>query len=226
MIDKIRKMLALSTSANQGEAENALAMAQQLMVKHNITMQQLVNQPTKEYENLSYGGEGGKAAVERKYILPILQKYFFVKAMNIQQRGNANFFLIGTKENVEIAKYVYDYLKVVFYVLFKLYALEQKKNGIANTTIYKQSFYAGLRNGLMDKLAKERTSVENEMGLVLVEDPGLNKALHQFFPNSIMQKSPVVAIYGDVRNEGYKKGQTININPGIGGTKDQSLLLN
>lgn len=181
LIAKIKKLMALGTSSNEHEAKRATEKAQELLVKHNLTLQQ-VDGLAKEYKKtpvdtiLRY-------KKEHSYVLDILEKFFFVKASfgkswnEKASEGNrrrncydTHINLIGTPANVEVAHYVYAFLVHTFKELWKAHQKETKKD-----IRYRTPFMLGLRSGLWDKLEETRYKVQNEMGLVVVKDPALEK---------------------------------------------------
>lgn len=226
VIDRIHKLLAMSetTNYNKDEAENAVTKATALMTRHNLTMQEVMKYGKKDEREFirTYSCEGQRRSRESKFLYGIIQDFFFVKILIHREDDLHHNIFIGTRENVEIAMYVYEYLKAVFLNLW--YNYKSASDLPAN---FKQSFYEGLSRGLYSKLKKERVSVEQEMGLVVVEDAGLKEATIAFFPR--VTKSKALAknvVCAQTLKSGFDQGQKIQINKSIKSNKKDLLLIN
>jgi hypothetical protein len=224
IIDKIRKLMNLSKSCNQGEAETAMAMAMKLMTLHNIEAQKIAEIEKKEsdpfanYKSVKVIDLAVRTPTEFKFYYSVLAEFFFIKA--VITRGVGVFFF-GTPENIEMAKYVSDQLAATYRNLWYQY----KSRTNAPTTA-KRSFYAGLSRGLTNKLKEERGEIQREFGMVLVKDPYLDEAMSSYYKN--LKKGAISKFTHDgaASNAGFSAGRNINIRQGIGGgSNNQRFLL-
>lgn len=208
--EKIKKLLALANSSNQHEAETASRMANTLLVKHNLTMQG-VEASTADYERDTLPG-GGRATVEEKFILPLLTAHFFVKIVKSRRTGATVHHILGRSENVEVAKYVFDFLNSSFRQLWLNY-----KQATNCGTASKQSFYLGLYGGLNTQLSNARKNVESETGLVVVEDdPALARFMQAAFNNLKHEKRGKVKLRDrEAQNAGHEAGKNLKIRRGL-----------
>lgn len=220
LLDTIQRLLALSSSNNEHEAQIAAARASELMMRHNIAMSEVNNYQQEENENWVTENiySSGRADIEQDYICSILKQYFFVypiKFRNYKLRVTTLKFF-GDKSNVEVAKYVYNFLKRVFYETWKFYS---SLNGLS--TRHKQAFYLGLYTGFSEKLKNEReSSLRNDLksanALVLVGNKienALTKHHPQMKPSG--QAKKVTILDQEVYNKGVTVGKTINLRKGI-----------
>lgn len=223
VIARIQKLFSLAQSDNEHEARAAAEKAQALLVKYNLDAQEVKH---KDFEYLEQ-----QVASEpylrwhQPFIIDILQEFFFVKVIwynrvagyahrdpNRYHDGYARKFrkdivLFGTKTNVKIAHYVFDYLSQVYQRLWLEY---KRENGLGEKS--RKSYYQGLTNGLTVKLYTIRQSVQQERGLVLVKDPKLDertkkvKSHHNPYKH---EEDP------DAEDAGFEAGQEIQISKPI-----------
>lgn len=212
ILSKIQKLLALGQSSNQAEAEAALAKAQELMIRHNIEMQE-VNEKTRGYvaddytvDNVPYD-----FTIDKKYICDILRKFFFVDI--VDEPRIHNFMIIGTKDNVAIAQFLRLHIRQKFNDCWQTYKIKNGLSGVDG----KKNYYYGLWVGLCEKLQKERTILATEKGLIVVNDEGL-----AIFREENGLQSKRRSIRPDVDDQaaiedGVKDGRKIKLNDRIGG---------
>lgn len=109
ILDKIRKVLALTKSTYQEEAHAALLKAQELMAQHGLTMaevqlQQEIGQEQQVVDTCI--SEKRKNAWYEKSLSVIIGNNFRCHSYTSLGRG---IYFIGLKEDVEIAREVYLY---------------------------------------------------------------------------------------------------------------------
>lgn len=213
---KIQKLLSLATSSNEHEAKAAADKAQELLVAHNLNLQSIGDSSLEDYteeEIISLK----KANQETKFTAPIVAQFFFVSVIKSRSRvaGMTTISFIGREENVEIAKYTYDFLVRTFKDTWKAHKKENKN-------AHKQSFYYGLYKGLQESLEAQRKKTQDSMALVLVNDPMLDKAVKKFSPNARNTKTSVRAGSHDDIQAGKEQGRNIKINRGLNGGCDNN----
>ena len=213
---KIQKLLSLAESSNEHEAKAAANMAQELMVKHNL---QSVDLEESEYgENVI--DEYKRANVQSKYVIDLLDRFFFVKPVTARRaRRNEKTLRIeryttleifGTKENVEIAQYTYGFLMRAFDRSWKEY---KRETGAPASS--KQSYMVGLWRGLKEQLSTTRKKVENETGLVVVQDHGLSSYMFSKIGATKQRNSRTKVGDSQAANSGKEAGRNMRISRGI-----------
>ena len=177
IIEKIKKLLSLANSPNENEAKLAASKANEMLVKHNISMQ-TVQESNFEYIIQSVEEERARIDHYEVLILMLLRKHYFVeigiksgKRIEGMKYFSKSLQIFGRPENVEVAGYVYSYLRQTFPVLWR----EFKKNTGANVSA-KKSYYIGLSEGISEVLEKTRLHVEQETGLMVINDKKLEAA--------------------------------------------------
>lgn len=153
IIERIKKLLELASSANKEDHERKLAMerAQDLMIKHSINENDLANETGKELEiveeeyfNESFLKQGVIPVLPN--ILATIPPIFGVYGMVHTLGGKSHkFTLVGFKTNIQIAKYAMDSILTQGIITARI---EYKK---FRTITFGMSFWSGYAIGLQQK---------------------------------------------------------------------------
>ena len=209
IVEKIKKLLSLANSDNQNEAEIASRKANELLVKFNLSMQD-VESAENTYEQDSLSAKA-KMSLEDKFILPIVGEHFFVRIVKSRRNNVTTVFILGEENNVEVAKYVYDFLSRAFKGLWLSY---RQRTGCSNS--HKQSYYYGLYQGLDAQLTVTRKAVEQETGLVVVKDGQLEKFVNNIFNNLKKGNYKANCNSQEARLAGHEAGKNLKISKSLG----------
>ena len=159
---------------------------------------------------------------EYQYVLSnILQEYFFVLAIwtysydPSRDKPGKRLQICGTKQNIEIASYVYDYVTGASEPLWTAHkASTTTKKKLRGTRL---QYLAGLLQGLKQKLERQKDTLEQEQGLVWVGDTRLTEYYRHLNP-----RIRSVSGSGVARSRGYadgvRDGRKLNIRRGVGGS--------
>ncbi|MSP24312.1 MAG: DUF2786 domain-containing protein [Myxococcales bacterium] len=216
-LDRIRQrvthLLALATSDNQHEAENAAALAQRLMLTHNIAA---CSRPEKRHHGYRQLGEPRGRIPEGEHILAaILADHFFVEAIWVSalrvrdgKRGTV-LELCGSPENLEIAEYVHAFLARTAERLWR----EHQRATRTRSNQERRGYVAGVMEGFRERLAKEKTK-NREAGLVWVGDAELHGYFRCRHPHV-----RTVRLRGhgpsDARSSGREAGRQLHLHHGV-----------
>lgn len=181
IIDKIKKLLSLATSDNEHEARMAAEKANEILLRHNISMSQ-VEASEEDFENTILE-EKSRLSVEDKFVQSIVSRFFFVKFIHNHGHKKVVLNILGDLTNVQIGTYTYQFLQRKFKELW----LEYKRKTDCGCSA-KQSYYYGLYTGLIHQLDIQRTKIvqekeSNSTALVLVNN-ALSKYLKEQYPNA------------------------------------------
>jgi len=109
ILERIKKLLALSTSSNEHEAGSALAKAQALMAEHNLTEGKL------RLFEITHTGIKSRSSVSKLKrhelaLMNLISRTFGCKVMwkparSSQEDNWAEFILVGPKSQVPVAEY-------------------------------------------------------------------------------------------------------------------------
>lgn len=219
ILKRIQKLLGLANSDNENEAKLATARANELLIKHNLTLQE-VKDVQFTYGTKDLEKTGLTLKPYQKMIASILMDYFFVRAVVSKKhvgfssgqwgRAKAQYEkviqLVGTTENCEIASYIFSYLNSAYPRLWKEY---QDRTGEGAKGKY--SYYLGLSSGITKMLKETRWKVESETGLVVQKDKNLEDHMKKKYGNSSYGGDSKSDINGDVYRDGVEDGKNITL---------------
>lgn len=163
IIDKIEKLLALSSSSNENEAKAAMVKAQELMAKHEIRREQLNNgepeeRPVVHYTSMPFREDW------TQYVGATIAENFRCRLVTLaKSRSEGSFRLkfFGYEEDAEICINIFNYaVKVVrkrFSVLRAIYADAEKGFGRNEKLNYVLGFCHGLEENFEEQKAQSQS---------------------------------------------------------------------
>lgn len=206
---KIQKLMALATSSNENEAEQAIIKSQQLLLKHHIESKYLGNEE-EEKIFLKRIMKQKKDNAKMRAIANILET-FFVNIVYNRADGFVYLEVLGSLTNIEIAEYVAGYLH---HEMDKLWNLAKFSNDLKGK-VAKNSFFLGLAKGYCNKIEALKREYNNDTtnALILIEKK-LSDAKMMVYPRLSMIKSrrnycPESSALGE------QAGKKLNIHPAI-----------
>jgi hypothetical protein len=206
VLERIAKLLALAESPNEHEAQAAMSAAQRLMLKHNIEV--LVSGSTSSYCFRHLGLPTGRISEHERRLAMILDEFFFVQVIWVPvwrvaaaKRGSV-LEVCGSRDNVELAAYVYDFL---MYTADALYRADRKRRGDRSHQA-RRKFLAGVMSGFHERLKSERKRSETQ-GLVWAGDAELGGYFRRRHPHVRWARHSV-----STTGEAYARGQTAGRN--------------
>ncbi len=219
LIRRIQKLLALSESHNPHEAEAALAKARALMEKYEID-------PRHERESFHYqylGLPKKQKSLVQQILASILGRFFHVELVWIpshQPLNEKRVWLLeanGTRANLQIASYVYEYLERE---LKRLYQQHRRRFPDLKGKAPKRDYQLGVLKGLIAKLESESVQEPSGSQLVLQKKARLVQFFQERHPHL---RSGRKATYrkSSTFEQGFREGRDLNIRDGIGGRREK-----
>jgi len=224
---KVKKLMALAQSKNQHEAEAAMIKAHELITRHNIDL--LSKNENQDYVSIFVGRSELRHFREEYVLTNLIQDYYFVRGMWIstyvkeKDKLGRVLEISGTKQNVQMASYVYDYVDRYIDSQWALYNKEKKLNRCRKT-----DFAIGILNGFRSKLEsqeKQREKSGNNRALVKFEDPGLRQYMNYHYPHTTSIRRNRRNQDKDVINDGIDIGRKLVISKGITETGEKGKFL-
>ncbi len=151
VLEKVKKLLALSESSNMNEAQSALLKAKELMREYGITERE--NSTEKIYRVVLTEYKAYTAEVSTLTTLAQKISNCWI-LLSYQTRGTENTKVVyahGTKTECEIASYIYDYLQKELKTQFAT----AKKNSESMSYGGKTSFYLGVEFEMRKKFEQQ-----------------------------------------------------------------------
>lgn len=174
ILNKIRKVLALTQSPYQEEAQAALLKAQELMMQYGLSMAEVKEDDieTKKVIDDCILQKRRNTWYE-KYLAAVIGNNFRCHPYFTPGRG---IYFIGLKSDVEIAREVYLYALSVMLFLANEY-LKKLKDQMAYKKGIKNDYILGFIYGLERKF---KSQVEaKSYALILVKDPLVEEAVNK-----------------------------------------------
>jgi hypothetical protein len=225
LLNKLEKLLALSDSPNQHEAEAAMAMAVRLATLHNIDLSRVSTdqRPTAtiEKENVTTGNS--RLPITNIYTTSIIQKFFNVRILVGGGRySGRHLTYIGKRDDINNAKFLYTYLNGTFLNLWHQY---YRRNPHLDVAVARKCYFLGLFRGLYAKLesaksAAEETVIGNDKDryqiMIVNNEKALDNAMIQFYPKVKNGPKNNARYYDQSSLEaGKRDGAKINVHAGL-----------
>jgi len=243
IIDKIKKLISLSTSSNEHEAALAASMAQDLLNKYNLSMTEVERNEEEVGEEGIY--LGGKVPTWVGQLFLNVGKMFNLKTIISYSGGSrysnkgrkAIYNWIGTELDRQTSKFIFEYLRETIERLSENYASKEMKYGFhkrGSKLSIKRSYQLGafysLRDNI-DKMIKEKmeaTKVESSSSALVHLKNQKDIAVQSY----MAKKYPVLGVkktsgsIGDLAgyNQGSIDGKSISINKGVNGANQTKSL--
>jgi len=213
---KIQKLMALSTSSNTNEAEQAMIKAQQLLVKHNIESTPIGDEEDEKVFLKRIIKQKRENAKMRSIAL-ILETFFVITVFN-RSKDFTYLEILGNAVNIEIAEYVAN---VLHDELEKLWDQAQQHAHLRGT-IAKNSFFLGLARGYCNKIqALKREYNSDATNALMVIEKKMTHAKAMAYPRLSSSKSNASYCH-ESSALGEQMGRQLNINPAINKTSSNS----
>jgi hypothetical protein len=185
VVDKIRKLLNLSRSDNQAEAELALTKAKEIAVANGIDMARIAATTVEERHEKQSVKNGQRFCIAQRYTTGILQTYFNVRVIYTGDRWRGRFVnLLGKESDVAIAIYLQEFLNRTF---MDTWRAKQKHFKLPVSS--RDSFLLGIYTGLGEKLAKQAEEAERAKLKEIEETEGAEQSLDAANKYALVLKS-------------------------------------
>ena len=209
IVKKIKSLLKLAESQNIHEAELATLKANQLLLKHNI--QKLgtdsFNDETPIYSEQILVDKRRSAKLSSIYDI---MKHFLVSPIFIYGKNQVALEVSGSKENIELASYVADFLNEELEKQWDLVKSPTLKGARA-----KNSFFLGVAKGYdqkMNDVLKNYTQ-EEKTSLVLIKNQ-MQLSLKKIY-KSVSHTRSGASLDSKAFSSGVSKGRELTINQAI-----------
>ncbi|MDB4977778.1 MAG: hypothetical protein JWN48_6119 [Myxococcaceae bacterium] len=218
VLERVHKLLALAESDNRHEAEAAAAAAQRLMLRHNLEhVADEARAEAPEHHRYGFrhlGRVTGRVTEWERRLGNVLREHFFVDIIwvpayrPLEQKRGSVMEAIGTRENLDLAAYVYDFL---VRTAERLWQAHRSERGIGNAA--RRAYLAGVMSGFAQKLALQAKAHKAE-GLVWVPHAELKQYTRKRHPylRTISHRGHSQR---DVFAHGQKAGRELVLHKGV-----------
>lgn len=228
LLKRVEKLLALADSSNEHEALLAMQRVRELYSRYNLERLR-TSSAQSEFTSVIINHQRKQISQHQSAIASILTAHFFVEVVVANQyhaASNSQFRvieLLGSKQNVLMAEYVYYFLLNKLETLWRDYKCGTDRGGVA-----KRSYFLGVLRGFDEKLSSQGayksqsgqtwhlSDVDKDtQALVAVADQELQNFVSYKHPRLVTRRiSSTVRDYGSYE-DGQKAGKDIVINKPI-----------
>ena len=162
LLKRAEKLLALAASSNENEAILAMQRVRELYARHNLA--RLSQQNLQEDVYLVIDPKKKRMEMFEGSILGILNKHFFVYCIYTtlydakDQRSYKVIEVLGSRENVLMAEYVYQFLHKSVLSLWQAHKKEFKKG-----QKLRRAFLLGVMHGFSEKMANYNANINSNV---------------------------------------------------------------
>jgi hypothetical protein len=222
VVERIRKLLALSASSNPNEAALAAEKALELAQRHNLDLAQIDGRGSDLY--VERVCDVGAASQWRWLLMSAVARANFCRALRRREGGRllASMFVVGEPHNVAICEFLFGYLAGE---IERLAARGWRRARLiygphVEARSWKQDFRRGAVAAI-DARLRERGQLFAEgspqaEALVLLKDAALLEALERFHPN--VPTTTVRLRAGAAYQQGHWAARDIALRQAVAGT--------
>lgn len=219
VLRKVQKLMALASSSNKNEAEQAMIKSQQLLLKHHVEAKYLGGEE-EEKIFLKRVMKQKKENAKMRSIAAVLQT-FFVSTVFRRTHDFTYLEILGNAENIEIAEHVAAVLEKEWEKLWS----EAQKYAQLKGMVAKNSFFLGLARGYCDKIEalKKEYNSETSNALMVIEKKLVEGRAMAYSRLSSSKSSGQYCERSSALGE--HMGRQLNINPAIPSSAPSEVLL-
>ena len=216
IIEKIKKLLALSESSNEYESNTAMLQVQKLLVKHKLSMKEIEEYGAKEPINVVNDmSDICMTTGKWKGILTMVICDNFGCYCYSQSKDRKTYVsFVGKDEDVTVCKIVINYAIDCIKSRVDLFKRQYKREG-RSTRGLEVTYALSFIKGLKEAFEEQKKANKQEWGLVLVKDPEVEKAWNQLSLRSGATYRPTVVNDRDVRDSAYNDGKNFSVSDRI-----------
>jgi len=234
ILQKLAKLKSLYDSArmsNEGEAEAAAAAINRLLVKYNLTMEQVENTKLKDnslnnedVSGFTFKSIGGEWELE---LYKVICNYNFCKVF-IRGGGYKRLMIVGKKENLDNVKWLKDFLSNTFVGLSKRRWKEYEEKNMCKDK-FQRHYLLGCVMGVRDKFEEQRKNIEkqynNVTSLVVKTESSIMNYVENIFGHVGTVNRRHKSYEGEILAKGRIDGYNIDINKPINSHEKKSKLI-
>jgi hypothetical protein len=224
IVEKIQKLLALSESSNENEAQLSMLKAQELLAKHKLSLEEVkefkaYNSDIKEkISSVSFTKAKWKSHLAQ-LIADNFGCYHYFRS-----RRTHTIAFFGREEDITVCNIVLEYAIDCIESTVKRLRYQYSRNGYSTKGLendYALGFIAGL-----EKKFEEQKRANQEWGLVLAKDKEVVEAHSEIEFKRIIDTNTQFQGYLEVYRKGREDGERFSISDKIAeGTADETLAL-
>ncbi|MBC7963702.1 MAG: DUF2786 domain-containing protein [Steroidobacteraceae bacterium] len=226
VIEKIKKLLALSNSSNEHEAALAASHAQRLLAEHNLAMADIEMAQKPEKADRIETAAAKTLPKWLRHLTAGVSSAFDCRAIHHPANGKLTF--IGVGADVQIAAYTFSYLDRSVRKLCSSYMKQHAADTVVGRQreLMRQSYYLGAVSTINRMLAAQKQETPVTPGALVPIKEGLIKQAMGEIGNIRTMHSRKSYINSGAYAQGQTDGKQLGVRPGVeGGVNKQRISL-
>lgn len=189
VVEKIKKLFALSNrNDNEAESKKAMLMAQKLLAKHGLSMEEIGD--TNIVENIIRGTVSNiqcKFSFFEKDLFSTIAKNFRVKPVitPVGWNGEKKLIYIGRETDVAVATEVFKYAKKQGEYHAQQFIKKSKKEGTYIPRVTKTSFLQGFSRGVSVSFEEQKKALLEENSKYALVITGVPKDVEDYLDRTM-----------------------------------------
>ena len=186
IIEKVQKLLALGQSPNEHEAQRAIEHAQRLLLKYNMTMNDVKIAADDVKETIIENGK--RASTWKSSLLNVIAEFNYGTFLIYSGGGNFKYSVIAKEVNFIVIKNMYEYLVEAIDRMAKDYS----GKGVREKNSYRIGIVNGLRIRFVElQNERKQSGVQFEDGtqitalMVVSQEKQERQAIQTYFNENI-----------------------------------------
>lgn len=228
ILEKIRKVAGYTTSSNPNEAAVAAAKLSAMLLKYNLDASQI---PHKAKDTNQFKRETSIYKMLPEWHIDLAIAVAKANLCKVVISGS-NLVWLGREHNLEVAKYIFDYVRgdlerlaELFWYAVKFAASGDPTMKLPHGRVWKQGFYRGavdaIRTRLLAELQEQRVDT-NMNALIVRNDSELKEYVHSQFPSLGFRTARNVGNHLGGYAAGQAAGNSVQFRGGIGSGGSES----
>ena len=216
LFDRIQRLLALAgNNPNEHERQLAFLKAQELMLRHNISVEELGQGEEAEKFVTVPTWETGHRTLEFAAYAKLAEQ-FGVKCIWDKVGRKNQLLYFGREGDIKIARYTVIAFSTMGDALWQQV---RKQNGWGRGE--RPSYFWGLAKGYIEKLEAQKRAIAAQNGALVVVEQKLAEAFNKAFPYRSASKR--LSVKSRIESQGFEDGKKLNLAPGLGGFAQKTL---
>jgi len=220
VLDKVKKLLALSKSPSESEAAAALAKANVLLAKYGLSMAEVQQEEDVQEAVLL---EKKRLRAWESFLVSVVCKATFTEALHYRTEAIGRILLIGREVNIVTAQELFSYLHRVILILGRAYSPE-----IAHVDSFRQGIVQRIGERLAEQYRKgqglgpevdeDSPAGDETTALVMRADAAAHTENHKFIKEKYgktTSRKTGRRVEADSYHRGRAVGNTVNLDQQI-----------
>ncbi|MFH1570889.1 MAG: DUF2786 domain-containing protein [Gemmatimonadota bacterium] len=207
----LKKVLSLTDSPNEHEAQAAVSKARRLLLEYNLDLVELDRE--RQFEARTLGPVKGRRASWELWLAMILNQYFFVEVLWARaydarrDRDGSVPRVYGTAANLDMAAYVYDYLCGLLPRLWTTYRRQAGLPGNGERLRY----WAGVVQGFHAKLGEQENRLAHGTRALVWKGDARLRAFYRYHNPRVETRSTSGVRASAAYRAGVDEGRRVSI---------------